>query len=32
MTEMSPDMANLKGLKAKLKTTWMAGDYGHFAK
>jgi SAM-dependent methyltransferase len=29
MTSMSPDM---EALKARLKATWMAGDYGHFAK
>ena len=28
MTSMSPDMA---ALKTRLKATWMAGDYGHFA-
>lgn len=28
-TTMSPEMQTLK---SKLKTTWMAGDYGHFAK
>lgn len=28
-TAMSADM---EALKAKLKTTWMSGDYGHFAK
>jgi 2-polyprenyl-3-methyl-5-hydroxy-6-metoxy-1,4-benzoquinol methylase len=28
-TEMTPDM---EALKAKLKATWMSGDYGHFAK
>ncbi|WP_334188785.1 class I SAM-dependent methyltransferase, partial [Noviherbaspirillum sp.] len=27
-TEMTPDM---QALKAKLKATWMSGDYGHFA-
>jgi hypothetical protein len=26
---MTPEM---EGLKARLKTTWMAGDYGFFAK
>lgn len=29
MTTMSPEM---ESLKARLKATWMAGDYGHFAK
>jgi SAM-dependent methyltransferase len=29
MASMSPDM---EALKTKLKATWMAGDYGHFAK
>jgi SAM-dependent methyltransferase len=29
MTAMTADM---EALKAKLKATWMAGDYGHFAK
>jgi 2-polyprenyl-3-methyl-5-hydroxy-6-metoxy-1,4-benzoquinol methylase len=29
MTTMSAEMENLK---AKLKVTWMSGDYGHFAK
>jgi SAM-dependent methyltransferase len=29
MTTMTPEMA---ALKARLKATWMAGDYGHFAK
>lgn len=29
MTTMIPEM---QALKARLKTTWMAGDYGHFAK
>jgi SAM-dependent methyltransferase len=29
MTTMTPEM---EALKAKLKATWMAGDYGHFAK
>lgn len=28
MMTMSPDM---EALKARLKSTWMAGDYGHFA-
>lgn len=28
MTTMNPDM---EALKAKLKATWMSGDYGHFA-
>src|SRR5512138_3064013 len=28
-TEMAPEM---QALKAKLKATWMAGDYGYFAK
>lgn len=28
MTAMTPEM---EALKARLKTTWMAGDYGHFA-
>ena len=28
MTSISPDM---DALKARLKATWMAGDYGHFA-
>lgn len=28
MTTMAPDMA---ALKDRLRTTWMAGDYGHFA-
>ncbi|MEW6405875.1 MAG: class I SAM-dependent methyltransferase, partial [Chloroflexota bacterium] len=27
--EMSPEMG---ALKARLKATWMSGDYGHFAK
>src|SRR5918995_745296 len=27
-TEMTPEM---EALKAKLKATWMSGDYGHFA-
>lgn len=29
MTAMTPEM---ESLKARLKATWMAGDYGHFAK
>src|SRR3990167_7737782 len=29
MTTMTPEM---EALKARLKATWMAGDYGHFAK
>jgi SAM-dependent methyltransferase len=29
MTTMTPEM---EALKARLKTTWMSGDYGHFAK
>jgi SAM-dependent methyltransferase len=29
MTAMTPEM---EALKARLKTTWMSGDYGHFAK
>ena len=30
---MSPEMApGMETLKARLKATWMAGDYGHFAK
>jgi SAM-dependent methyltransferase len=29
MSEMSPEM---ESLKARLKATWMAGDYGHFSK
>ena len=29
MTAMTPEM---EALKARLKATWMAGDYGHFAK
>lgn len=29
MTTMNPEM---EALKAKLKATWMSGDYGHFAK
>jgi SAM-dependent methyltransferase len=29
MTAMTPEMETLK---TRLKTTWMAGDYGHFAK
>jgi len=28
MSAISPDMA---ALKTRLKATWMAGDYGHFA-
>ena len=28
MTTMTPEM---EALKARLKATWMAGDYGHFA-
>jgi len=28
MTPMTPEMEALKG---RLKTTWMAGDHGHFA-
>lgn len=29
MSTLTPEMASLK---ARLKSTWMAGDYGHFAK
>ena len=29
MSAMTPEM---ESLKARLKATWMAGDYGHFAK
>jgi len=29
MDSMTPEM---ESLKARLKATWMAGDYGHFAK
>src|SRR4028119_1922155 len=29
MTTMTPEM---ESLKARLKATWMSGDYGHFAK
>ncbi len=29
MNTMTPEM---ESLKARLKATWMAGDYGHFAK
>lgn len=28
MNSMSPEM---EALKVRLKATWMAGDYGHFA-
>ena len=28
MTHLTPEMETLK---ARLKSTWMAGDYGHFA-
>ena len=28
ITEMTPEM---EALKARLKATWMSGDYGHFA-
>ena len=28
MNEMTPEM---ESLKTRLKATWMAGDYGHFA-
>jgi hypothetical protein len=27
--ELSPEM---EALKARLKATWMSGDYGHFAR
>jgi ubiquinone/menaquinone biosynthesis C-methylase UbiE len=31
-TDMSNASPEMQALKSKLKATWMAGDYGHFAK